>query len=261
MSDIKHFKNNITADLYIGQGAGKKLLHDLENAQKSVKIVSPYLSPIYIEKLVYLSSKGINITLITSDDIEDYRDVLTPKVITKLIKQVRHVDEIAQRQREKQKNLKKWLIIFLVADVISNILLALNHKNNILLILGSFVVLLVVISLSYQIKNKRIFTYSYEQLFPFRVFVSPYNKKLRNVSSFFIHSKIYIIDEWIAYLGSLNYTKSGLETNFESRIRITNNQVVSELSNLVEELFHNNDENAYIDVQSWGKQLYKEPIN
>jgi phosphatidylserine/phosphatidylglycerophosphate/cardiolipin synthase-like enzyme len=120
---------------------------------------------------------------------------------------------------------------------------------------------LAIFVLSNQIKKIRIYNYYYEQLFPFRVFVSPFNRQIKRVSSFFIHSKIYIIDNEIAYLGSLNYSKSGLETNFESRVRITDSKVVSELSNLVEELFHNNDENAYIDVQSWGKQLYKEPIN
>ena len=36
------FYNGANCDIYIGKGAGKKLLNDIRNAQKSIKIVSPY---------------------------------------------------------------------------------------------------------------------------------------------------------------------------------------------------------------------------
>ena len=72
--NISYFKNSVETDIYIGIGAGKKLLHDIENAQKSVKIVSPFLSPDYIKILIELKEKGLDIKLITSDEIEDYKD-------------------------------------------------------------------------------------------------------------------------------------------------------------------------------------------
>ena len=81
------------------------------------------------------------------------------------------------------------------------------------------------------------------------------------MSSFYMHSKIYIIDDEIAYLGSFNFTTSGVKKNFESRTRITERAVVNDLSILVDQLFHNNKDNYYLDIQKWGKNLYPEPIN
>ena len=57
-------------DIYIGRGAGKRLKEELDKAQKSVKIISPYLTPSYVEDLVKLSNKGVEVTLITSNDVE-----------------------------------------------------------------------------------------------------------------------------------------------------------------------------------------------
>jgi hypothetical protein len=36
--------NNTNCDLYIGTGAGKKLLEEIARAESSVKIVSPFVS-------------------------------------------------------------------------------------------------------------------------------------------------------------------------------------------------------------------------
>ena len=39
---MRTFFNGANCDIYIGQGAGKKLLDDITNAKRSVKIVSPF---------------------------------------------------------------------------------------------------------------------------------------------------------------------------------------------------------------------------
>lgn len=44
------FFNNAICDVYIGTGAGKKLIEEIENADRSVKIVSPFLSPFLVQK-------------------------------------------------------------------------------------------------------------------------------------------------------------------------------------------------------------------
>jgi len=53
----------------MGTGAGTKLLKEIGNAQKSVKISSPYLSPKMVEELIYLHNQGIKISLLTSDTL------------------------------------------------------------------------------------------------------------------------------------------------------------------------------------------------
>lgn len=64
----------------------------------------------------------------------------------------------------------------------------------------------------------------------------------------------------IAYLGSVNFSKGGLELNFESRIRTTDIDAIRGLSELFDEIFYNED-NYYLITEFLGKNLYKEPIN
>ncbi len=66
------FFNNAKCDVYIGTGAGKKLMDEIENAKRSVKIVSPFLSPFLVKRLIRLHSKGIEVQLITTDTIKDF---------------------------------------------------------------------------------------------------------------------------------------------------------------------------------------------
>ncbi len=66
------FYNGANCDIYIGKGAGKKLLNDIRNARKSVKIVSPYLSPFLITELINFRKRNLEVELITTDNIEDF---------------------------------------------------------------------------------------------------------------------------------------------------------------------------------------------
>ncbi|UFH31401.1 phospholipase D-like domain-containing protein [Chryseobacterium sp. C-71] len=110
-----------------------------------------------------------------------------------------------------------------------------------------------------KIKGKRIYYYTYRQLFPFKVFVSKYEDKYSS-NKIYVHSKIYIIDNEIAYLGSLNFTGSGVRANHETRIRTTDSQAVKTIRDEVEDLFSTINFTAK-DIQSWGSQLYNEPMN
>ena len=82
------FYNGAYCDIYIGKGAGKKLLSDIRNARKSVKIVSPYLSPFLITELINFKKRNLKVELITTDNIEDFYGNLE-KNIHQLIKQNR----------------------------------------------------------------------------------------------------------------------------------------------------------------------------
>lgn len=81
--------------------------------------------------------------------------------------------------------------------------------------------LLVAGWLKGRIKRTRVYHYTYEQVFPLRVLLSR-----NNGASTTLHSKVYIIDDRIAYLGSLNFTKSGTQSNYETRIRTTEQAAV-----------------------------------
>ena len=53
-------------------------------------------------------------------------------------------------------------------------------------------------------------------------------------ANIFIHNKIYVIDNQIAYLGSMNLTSNGMSSNVETRIRISDIGIVSGLDTYVE---------------------------
>ncbi|KIC64855.1 hypothetical protein RM51_02105 [Chryseobacterium taiwanense] len=76
----------------------------------------------------------------------------------------------------------------------------------------------------------------------------------------FVHSKIYVIDDEIAYMGSLNFTAKGLKDNHETRIRTSDPVAVAKIVEEVNEVFFNSNL-AERDLQFWGSQLYMEPIN
>ncbi|THD68107.1 hypothetical protein E7Z59_08190 [Robertkochia marina] len=51
-----------------------------------------------------------------------------------------------------------------------------------------------------------------------------------------LHTKFYIIDNKIAYLGSLNFTRSGIYNNHESRVRTIDSKVIQSLNQEFEHL-------------------------
>lgn len=108
-----------------------------------------------------------------------------------------------------------------------------------------------------RVKNKQIYHYTYSKLFPFKVYISP---EKSHFSDTFIHGKIYLIDDKIAYLGSLNFTNSGTKDNYETRIKTTDESAVLKIKEEINDLFYYSNLPER-DIQKWGKQLYSEPIN
>ena len=224
------FFNGASCDIYIGQGAGKKLLDDLQTANKSIKIISPYLSPFLVKELIELKrgNSNLSIELITSDEIEDYKDV-NQSNIYKLIIQNKQLDREAERQRNKWK--KVFGILWAATIGLSVIeYLSIIFLQDARLLFGIIpIAISIILLLIYRskISHKRIYDYHYSQLFPFKVYLSPYKSPL---SDMFIHSKVYIIDDSIAYLGSLNFTASGTTSNYETRVRTNDKGAIAKMN-------------------------------
>lgn len=233
------------ATAYIGRNAGSKLLYSIRNARRSVKIVSPYLSPSYIKELVKLHEKGVDITLITSDKLEEnekygftHQDV---------IKQETHIDTESAKLRKLSMTLS--IILFIISTA-----LIIITKNHTALWWITSIISLIALIISYNIRTK---TYTYNPIFKLRVFQ---RETTEGSKGHFIHAKIFIIDNTEAYTGSTNYTHNGLVSNYETSIQIQDREAVKKINDEVEELY-NNTALKYIDIQEWGKQLYKEPKN
>ena len=56
-----------------------------------------------------------------------------------------------------------------------------------------------------------------------------------------IHSKIFVIDEEIAFLGSVNFTHSGFKTHYETTIKVEDKNAVKDISHEVETLYLSKD--------------------
>lgn len=248
------FYNNALCDIYIGSGAGKKLMNDMKAAKRSVKIVSPYLSPYLISELIYLKNRNIDIKLITTNNIEDfygYRE----KNIYKLIIQNRNTDSNKQIIRDKWIDFKIRLS-YIGYSLIAMLIVLAYYFRDIRVFLGFIPIILVFLIQSLyknKIKKLQIYSYYYTQLFPFQVYVT-------NDKTSLIHSKIYLIDDEIAYMGSLNFTQSGTQFNHETRIRTTDVNAIQEIRKEIDSLF-GDPRMPVANLQLWGKQLYTEPIN
>lgn len=252
------FFNGVSCDIYIGKGAGKMLLNDIQNAKKSIKIVSPYLSPFLIKELIELNKKNIEIQLITTDEIEDFYGSYE-KNIHQLIIQHKQVDIEAEITRNKWIKISKILlyVFFLFFALIILFTYILSDLKIIYGLIPMMLLLLIYNFYKLKIKNKKIYNYFYTQLFPFKVFMSPQTTAF---SDTFIHGKIYLIDDSVAYLGSLNFTSSGTKHNYETRIKTTDKQAILKIRDEINDLF-NNSNLAERDIQIWGKELYQESIN
>ena len=66
---------------------------------------------------------------------------------------------------------------------------------------------------------------------------------------------MYLIDDGIAYLGSLNFTGNGTKNNYETRIRIEDRKAVKDLLVEFDALFHNEDYPER-ELAVWGRELY-----
>ena len=102
----------------------------------------------------------------------------------------------------------------------------------------------------------KIYNYFYHKLFPFKVFLSSKSIEFGTL----VHSKIYVIDDEIAYMGSLNFTKSGTKHNYETRIRTTSIEAIKEINEELKDLYNYSDI-PEADIQLWGRKLYSEPLN
>jgi phosphatidylserine/phosphatidylglycerophosphate/cardiolipin synthase-like enzyme len=70
----------------------------------------------------------------------------------------------------------------------------------------------------------------------------------------FFHAKLYIVDDNTAFVGSLNFTKGGIENNHETCVTIKDPDIVKALSEYYNGLFVSNLETC--DVEKLGKKIY-----
>jgi phosphatidylserine/phosphatidylglycerophosphate/cardiolipin synthase-like enzyme len=247
--------NNAQCDVYIGRGAGKKLMSEMASARTSVRIVSPFLSEHLIGGLEELHEKGIQVELITVEGNSRREH----EALAALLQQHVHVDGIARNRSKRMRIALRMGYAFVGFGMVcgwyflsQRLVIAMLY-----LLAGMGVLGLSLVLLRKAIRNIRIYSYSYASKFPLKVIRNYDDHEQRTT---YLHSKIYIIDNQIAYLGSLNFTFGGTESNYESRVRLTDRESVSKI---VEEFRYLMDEAPFpeSDFSKLARRYFREPLN
>lgn len=252
-----------TASLHIGAGAGKQLWQDIVNAKREIKLVSPYLHASLIKELINLNEKGIKVTLITTlsgntlgeAGAYDYRD--------RLIQQVKHSNRPGIKRKEMLKSLRTFMYIalFTFLALMAYTYFFYHFYAQITLLILFLATLILIGAITAEIQNITTFRYSYNTLFPIKIFISPNNQQMLHKSKLLIHANIFLIDQEIAYIGSVNFTQDSLTQNYESLVRIEDTESLKEINREIDQLFHSSSESLEsLDVAIWGKDIYAEPL-
>lgn len=246
-----------SVEVYVGQSSGKQIHSDILNAAREVLIISPYIDRMRLDDLVALKNRGVKVRLAFSD----LRKEQEREVLRKLISQYEFIDLEKGEALKKRAAFYQYLLFLLgglmAALLLFSIVKTMEHgRVNFAFILG-----LPFLAAFYLVRKKKqeaehtdLSYYEYRKNLDF--------KFLRHSSwendAMFIHSKIYIIDRKVAYLGSVNFTTTGFTSNFETRIRIVHQQKIDELVSFVNSIFDDDHTFRAHDLSFLGRKVYGE---
>jgi len=231
---METFSNNTIIKL--GRGIGTEILSKIKKAKTEVKIVSPYLSPDYIKELINLHNKGIKVTLITCDNLEtnQFSDFRPSDIIKK-----------EKTQDIKLKNIKNHLyitsfILFLVSILSFSIIFLSQQLFFIPLILSA--ITLILLATAWIINDTK---YTYHPIFRLKIFDS--KSGINPQSTNLIHSKIFLIDNKILFIGSANFTYSAFKTHYETIIKVNDLNAIKDVDEEIDNIYNSKE----LKEKSW----------
>ena len=239
------------AYLYMGTNAGAGIYSDIAKATQNVLVISPYMSEEHIDILLRKHTEGVHVTLITSTDFEGNTGSKT--IYKKLITQAKVTNEQTRRYRLIGLVLMYLMLFSSVVSASTGAYLE-NYQLFWSLLILPFGFLII------KLLNKlRVYSYSYQSNLPFYVMASP-NVDPQTRNQTFVNSKIYIIDNQVAYLGSADFTRAGFRDQHETMFRIIDKAAVHCIYQEINALL--SDQNRlFRDINFIGKHIYPEPIN
>lgn len=242
-------------EVYVGQSSGKQLQLDIENAKNEVLIISPYIDETKLDDLIKLKNRSINVRLAFSS----LRKEQEKDILKKLIHQNKYTDSNKKVEVKKNIELYNYMTIsFLVVGIFAllfSVFKIIDSKSinyYFLLSIPFFYLFNLSKRKKKKIEETQIYKYDYSEKINFKFLRSSFGEKK------FIHSKIYIVDRKVAYLGSINYTNNGFFSNFETRIRITHKEKIKELVEFVHNIFDDNDNFNKHELNWLGQKVYSE---
>lgn len=239
------------ATVILGTSVGSQLYRELLAAKSSVRVLSPYVKAHLVECLLQLHQRGVAVTLLTSEDATKRRDVATL-----LVRQEKSWDPV----RVKRSQL--GLVLSVLLTILALGLTWHGYSRDIGPLKHAYFGIppLVVAALYFATMRLNLYSYSFS-LPKLRVFASRYTlrKDADRTRSLTPHAKVYIIDDGIAYVGSVNLTQEGFFDNLEVLVRIETPRAVTDLARYLDDLLVDGRWMSY-DPAGWGKTLYSEPL-
>lgn len=238
------------ADVFVGTGAGSPIYHDIREAQRSVRVISPYLGDHLAEVLLACQERGVAVTAIVSNDGGNARDLARQLV-------VQDVQLDADRQRLSRYGTIFSVVALLVAiALLARAMVARSFPTAASSLLLGLLAILAL--LFFQRLAIYLYTYRY-RLRGLRVVPSPrcYPFAARDACPPFVHAKVYVVDDRVAYVGSANFTTSGLFDNLEAMVRLKSSEAVAALGRYVDELYTAGPFPAYPPAL-WARPFFRE---
>lgn len=217
-------KGNV--EISVGKAVGHIIEDILISSNKRLWIVSPWLSPKYAEFLIKKKESGVDVKLITTNDLDNAAHKDSLKIL------------IERKNEPFIENQKLAILISLIILVIG-ILTISKYFGVLLIFIG-----LCLISISLLKKEK------FEAKIPVTII---------DKSSDFTHSKIYIIDNNVGIVGSANLTDSGFWKNIETAVVMKDKKLVEELERTYK-LLEEHPLKKMISIEEMGKKIYQSPI-
>jgi len=228
------FLKSISCDIYAGKKAGIAVRNTMRNAKKSITVIAPFLSGRMISEELFNSlNKNVQVKIISKDNERIY-----PLLKKILFKKKRSL----QNQNEWLFQLGKFLLIvfyiilsFAILEIFTSFGFNVSFmqkslsKNNFLILtifFGAFILFFRDFVLNSKNKKSYKFTYSKRENLKLHILDKDYH----------LHSKIYIIDNQTAFLGSLNCTDTGFLLNHETCIKTADKSVIKHLNNIYKDL-------------------------
>ena len=223
------FLEGISCDIYVGKKAGISVRNAIQKAKKSITVISPFLSGNMITEDIFSSlNKDVQVNIISKDNEKIYPFLrknlfkyhsmpgfgkfilLLGKLILTMFYLILSIAALEIFT----------LFLFDVSFIKSVFPITKANLLALTIFLGLFTFFLRTV-----IKNNE-FYYSLRDNFNIHILSKNYD----------LHSKIYIIDNKIAFLGSLNFTDTGFMLNHETCIKTTDKTAIKHLNNVYKDL-------------------------
>ena len=243
--------------VYIGPQAGRPVERLIEQATASITVVSPFVSARYLRQLLEKQREGVQVTLVC----HQISGLGAGKLLTydALIEQ-------SARRIDRSHTLRTYglascslLAAFTMIFIVGLAMLwphVVTTNVSFLTITGIVVWLGVLAMAGRYFWRLKTYSYTYASKLASFCWLGDY-EAFSDFDTF--HAKLYIIDQKTAFVGSLNFTNSGMTNNIETRVDIRDEKAARILDERARHYALTTP--VRVDLQRFGSRIFHEPPN